>query len=102
MFAWLVVAELAVMGAASGLAAALGRTATPVALESARETGSLNTSPAEYLTGDPLPAELVPSSYFTEWKFDLAWTLVCVFGVGLLYTSPVTWHTAAMVFPPIP
>ena len=88
VFAWLVVAELAVMGAASGLAAALGRTATPVALESARETGSLNTSPAEYLTGDPLPAELVPSSYFTEWKFDLAWTLVCVFGV-LMYLAGV-------------
>ncbi len=88
VFAWLVVAELAVMGAASGLAAALGRTATPVALESSRETGSLNTSPAEYLTGDPLPAELVPSSYFTEWKFDLAWTLVCVFGV-LMYLAGV-------------
>ena len=88
VFAWLVVAELAVMGAASGLAAALGRTATPVALESARETGSLNTSPAEYLTGDPLPAELVPSSYFTEWKFDLAWTLICVFGV-LMYLAGV-------------
>jgi putative copper resistance protein D len=88
VFAWLIVAELAVMGAASGLAAALGRTATPVALESARETGDLDVSPAEWLTGDPLPPELTPMSYLTEWKFDLAWTLVCVFG-ALMYIAGV-------------
>ena len=87
-FAGLVVAELAVMGAASGLAAALGRTATPVALEAARETGSLTVSPAEWLTGDPLPPELTPLRYLTEWKFDLAWVLVCVFG-AMLYLGGV-------------
>lgn len=88
VFAWLIVAELGMMGAASGLAAALGRTATPVALESARETGSLTVTPAEWLTGDPLPPELTPMSYLTEWKFDLAWTLVCLFGV-LMYLGGV-------------
>ncbi len=88
VFAWLIVAELAVMGAASGLAAALGRTATPVALESARETGSPSVTPAEWLTGDPLPAELTPMSYLTEWKFDLAWVLVCLFG-ALMYLGAV-------------
>ncbi len=88
VFALLVVMELAVMGAASGLAAALGRTATPVALESARETGAIDVSPAEWLTGDPLPPELTPMSYLTEWKFDLAWVLVCVFG-ALLYVGGV-------------
>lgn len=88
VFAWMVVAELAVMGAASGLASALGRTATPVAIESARETGSPTVTPAEWLTGDPLPPELTIESYLTEWKFDLAWTLVCVFGV-LIYLAGV-------------
>lgn len=58
MFAGLVIAELALMGAASGLAAALGRTATPVAIESARSTESPTVTPAEWLTGDPLPPEL--------------------------------------------
>jgi putative copper resistance protein D len=82
VFAWLVVAELAVMGVASGIAGALGRTETPVALESARSQGG-QVSPAEWLTGDPLPPELTPMSYFTGWKFDLAWTLVCVFGLAL-------------------
>ncbi|QZY50729.1 cytochrome c oxidase assembly protein [Leucobacter tenebrionis] len=81
-FAWFVVAELAVMGIASGVAGALGRTATPVALEPARDQGG-RISPAEWLTGDPLPPELTAGSYLTEWKFDLAWVLVCVFGVAL-------------------
>lgn len=82
VFAWFVVAELAVMGIASGVAGALGRTATPVALEPARDQGG-RISPAEWLTGDPLPPELVFERYFTEWKFDLAWVLVCAFGIAL-------------------
>lgn len=82
VFAWFVLMELAVMGVASGVAGALGRTATPVALEPARDQGG-KISPAEWLTGDPLPPELTPTSYFTEWKFDLAWGLVCAFGIGL-------------------
>ena len=90
-FAWFVVAELAVMGIASGVAGALGRTATPVALEPAREGGS-GIPPAEWLTGDPLPPELTPMSYFTEWKFDLAWGLVCAFGIAL-YLAGV-WRLA--------
>ncbi|UOR01377.1 bifunctional copper resistance protein CopD/cytochrome c oxidase assembly protein [Leucobacter allii] len=82
VFAWFVVAELAVMGAASGIAGALGRTATPVSFEPAQEQGS-GISPAEWLTGDPLPPELTPLSYLTEWKFDLAWALVSAFGIAL-------------------
>ncbi|WP_036058049.1 cytochrome c oxidase assembly protein [Leucobacter sp. PH1c] len=81
-FAWFVIAELAVMGIASGVAGALGRTATPVSFEPLRDGGS-KVSPAEWLTGDPLPPELTPMSYLTEWKFDLAWALVCVFGLAL-------------------
>nr|WP_233613837.1 cytochrome c oxidase assembly protein [Leucobacter edaphi] len=81
-FAWFVIAELVVMGIASGTAGALGRTATPVVLEPARDGGG-KISPAEWLTGDPLPAPLTPLSYITEWKFDLAWGLVCAFGAAL-------------------
>ncbi|PRI11139.1 cytochrome c oxidase assembly protein [Leucobacter massiliensis] len=87
-FAWFVLAELAVMGVASGIAGALGRTATPVALEPARDQGD-RISPAEWLTGDPLPPELTPVSYLTSWKFDLAWTLVCVFGLALYIAGVV-------------
>lgn len=87
-FVWFITAELAVMGIASGVAGALGRTATPVALEPARDQGG-KISPAEWLTGDPLPPELTPSSYLTEWKFDLAWTLVCVFALGLYLAAVI-------------
>ncbi|TCK39812.1 putative copper resistance protein D [Leucobacter luti] len=87
-FVWFVTAELAVMGIASGVAGALGRTATPVALEPARDQGG-KISPAEWLTGDPLPPELTPSSYLTIWKFDLAWALVCVFALGLYLAAVI-------------
>ena len=88
VFAWFVTAELAVMGIASGVAGALGRTATPVALEPARDQGE-GISPAEWLTGDPLPPELTALSYITGWKFDLAWSLVCVFGIGLYVAAMI-------------
>lgn len=106
VFAWFVTAELAVMGVASGIAGALGRTATPIVQESARDSGEA-ISPAEWLTGDPLPAPLTPMSYLTEWKFDLAWALVCVFAIGLYVAGVIrlarrgdTWsfgRTAAWV-----
>ncbi|MBK0418645.1 bifunctional copper resistance protein CopD/cytochrome c oxidase assembly protein [Leucobacter sp. CSA1] len=88
VFAWFVVAELAVMGVASGIAGALGRTETPVALEPVRDQGGRIT-PAEWLTGDPLPPELTTTSYFTEWKFDLAWSLVCLFGAALYVAAVI-------------
>lgn len=88
VFAWFVVAELAVMGVASGIAGALGRTATPVALEPARDQGG-GISPAEWLTGDPLPPELTTLSYFTGWKFDLAWLLICAFGLAMYVAAVI-------------
>lgn len=86
-FGWFVVAELVVMGAASGFAAALGRSETPVVLEPAREQGG-EISPAEWLSGDPLPPEFTSMSMVTEWKFDLLWTLVAAFAI-VLYLAGV-------------
>ena len=73
----LVVAELAFMGLASGVAAALARTATPVA----EEPGSLARTPAEFLTGEPLPPWPEWTRFFTEWRPDLIWLLACGFGI---------------------
>lgn len=81
IFGWLVVSEIAVMGIVSGFAGSLGRTATPVNLDPARDQGGKIT-PAEWLTGDPLPPELGFEQYFTQWRFDIAWTLVCVFAAA--------------------
>lgn len=104
VFAWFVVLELAFMGLASGLAGALGRTATPVSLVSARDTGAVEVPPAVWLTGDPLPPELTPLSYVTEWKFDLLWVLVCALALFFYYAAVWrlrrrgdTWHVGRTV-----
>jgi cytochrome c oxidase assembly factor CtaG/putative copper export protein len=78
-FWWLVVAELAFMGLASGVAAALAKTATPV--EQVVATEIPEATPAQILTGEPLPPELTFSRYFTEWGFDIGWVLFCAFGI---------------------
>ncbi|WP_431280501.1 cytochrome c oxidase assembly protein [Leifsonia poae] len=75
-FWWLVTAELAFMGIASGVAAALARTATPVA-----EKLGASPTPAEILTGQKLPPELTFGTMFTSWNFDLLWVLGCAFAL---------------------
>lgn len=74
----LVVAELALMGIATGLASALARTQTPVLQVPATEIAQA--TPAEILTGEPLPPEFTWGRVFTEWQFDVVWALVVVFG----------------------
>ena len=61
------------MGIASGVAAALARTATPVGQT------PVTTTPAYILTGEPLPPELTVARYLTEWRLDLLWMLVVAF-----------------------
>jgi cytochrome c oxidase assembly factor CtaG/putative copper export protein len=78
-FWWLVTAELAFMGLASGVATALAGTAAPVAEIVATEIPT--STPAQILTGEALPPELTFGRYFTEWRFDLGWVLFCVFGI---------------------
>lgn len=75
-FWWIVTAELAFMGIASGVAAALARTVTPVP-----ETRAATPTPAEILTGEKLPPELTWERLFTSWNFDLLWVLGCAFAV---------------------
>ena len=78
-FWWLVTAELAFMGLASGVAAALARTATPKPeVVASADSGA---TPAEILTGAPLPAPVTPLGLFTQWNFDLIWMLFCAFAL---------------------
>lgn len=74
----LVVIELAFMGIASGVAAALARTATPVSEE---VPGALARTPAEILTGEPLPPAPDWWRYFSEWNPDLIWVFAAGFGI---------------------
>ncbi len=72
----LVLLELAFMGVASGLAVALARTETPVS-----QTVDLSErTPAELLTGSPLPPWPDFIRYFTEWHLDIIWVLLIGFG----------------------
>ncbi|GAA0990500.1 cytochrome c oxidase assembly protein [Subtercola frigoramans] len=72
----IVIAELVFMGVASGVAVALARTATPIP-----ETVPTTLTPAQILTGEPLPPELSAGTALGQWNFDLLWVLVCAFGI---------------------
>jgi len=76
-FWWLIAAELAFMGLASGVAAALARSVTPQTEVAASDLAEA--TPAQVLTGSPLPPPLTVERLFTLWNFDLVWLLVCAF-----------------------
>jgi putative copper resistance protein D len=72
----LTISELVVMGATAGVAAALARTAPPI------EQAVVNPTPAQLLTGEPLPPELTALRWFTSYKIDLVWLVIGVFAIG--------------------
>jgi putative copper resistance protein D len=74
----LIALELVLMGFAIGLAASLSQSAPPA---SAKPINQIPT-PAEILTGEKLPAELTPLSWFTAWRIDLIWLTVVVLASG--------------------
>ncbi|MDM8085859.1 cytochrome c oxidase assembly protein [Cellulomonas cellasea] len=76
LFWRLVAVELAVMGAVSGVAAALGSTSPPVPDEPIG-----NPTPAEIVTGHALPPEPTPLRWLTEWRWDLMFAFAAVAGI---------------------
>ena len=72
----LIAAELLIMGATSGIAVALGRSAPPQPTEPAPDA-----SPAFILSGYDLPPELTPQRWLTEWRLDWLWVAVALFGL---------------------
>ncbi|MAY49711.1 MAG: copper transporter [Microbacterium sp.] len=83
---WMLIAlELAFMGIASGAASALARPAPPT------DSGiPEDVSPAFYLTGDELPAELLPSRWLTVWDIDVLWAFAA--GFGLFFYLAGVWR----------
>ena len=74
----LIAVELVVMGAVSGVATALGRTAPPRSEVLPTEAG-----PARILTGYDLPPEPTAARWLTEWRPDWLWiTVALTFGVA--------------------
>lgn len=76
--------ELLVLAAAFGVAAALVRTPSPESAVAA----PLVATPAEALTGRPLPAPFIPLQLVASWRPDLVWIglgaiLAVGYGVGI-------------------
>jgi cytochrome c oxidase assembly factor CtaG/putative copper export protein len=99
VFWWLVAAELGFMGIASGVAAALARTATPV-----QQTLGSAPTPAEILTGEPLPPPLSPLQYLFGINVDPLWLIGCAFalffylaGVWRLHRRGDRWPIARTI-----
>lgn len=80
----LIFGELLIMGAVSGIAVGLSRSAPPQSRELAQEA----LSPAEILTGYPLPPELEFSRWFTEWRLDWLWIAFAILA-GAAYISGI-------------
>jgi putative copper resistance protein D len=75
-YGWFIAVELAVLGLATGIATGLSRTPSPVA-----DTGVIDPTPAQILTGELLPPELTLTTYFASWRIDPIWLAVCLFGI---------------------
>lgn len=74
----LVLGELVFLGIASGAAAGLARTASPVS----DDVPLADSSPSAILTGEPLPAPIGFGTLLAGGRLDLAWLLLCAFGVA--------------------
>ena len=74
----LILCEVALMGLASGAAAALARTPPPTG-----ETAAFAQTPAQILTGATLPPELTFERWFTAWDIDVLWLVAAGFGLFL-------------------
>jgi putative copper resistance protein D len=77
LFWRLVLVELTVMGAVSGVAVALGSSPPPVP-----DDPITDPTPAEIVTGHPLPPEPTTLSWITQWRWDVL--LACAAVAGLV------------------
>ena len=108
-FNLIVALELVFMGLASGLAVALARTATPVPEEIPDLAAR---TPAEILTGEPLPPPPDFANYLLLWHPDIIWVLLCGFGIFFYWAGylrlrkrgdswpvyrPITWTIGMLV-----
>ncbi|WP_404436509.1 cytochrome c oxidase assembly protein [Microbacterium aerolatum] len=74
-FWMLILCEVALMGLASGAAAALARTPPPTG-----ESAATRQTPAEILTRSSLPPEFTLERWFTGWDYDILWALAAALG----------------------
>ncbi|MFJ2552003.1 cytochrome c oxidase assembly protein [Microbacterium sp. NPDC087591] len=85
-FWMLVLCEVALMGLASGAAAALARTPPPTGEVAFAQT------PAEVLTRTALPPEFTIDRWFTAWDLDILWLVAAGFGLFFYLAGVVRLH----------
>jgi cytochrome c oxidase assembly factor CtaG/putative copper export protein len=86
-FWMLVLAEVSLMGLASGAAAALARTPPPTGEEAA-----FAQTPAEVLTRSALPPEFTIDRWFTSWDLDILWLVAAGFGLFFYLAGAIRLH----------
>ncbi|HCS61738.1 MAG TPA: copper transporter [Microbacterium sp.] len=84
-FWMLVLGEVALMGLASGAAAALARTPPPTG-----NTAAVLKTPAEILTDSPLPPEFTIDMWFIGWDVDILWLMAGA--LGLFFYVAGVWR----------
>ncbi|MGM7678793.1 cytochrome c oxidase assembly protein [Microbacterium sp. A94] len=84
-FWMLVLCEVALMGLASGAAAALARTPPPTG-----DVAAIRKTPAEILSRAPLPPEFTIDMWFTGWDFDILWVVATA--LGLFFYLAGVWR----------
>lgn len=94
LFWRLIVVEVLIMGAVSGLAAALSRTPPP-----GGEDIEPALTPAQILTGYFLPPELTPERWFTVWRPDWLWIAVAVAAAFLYLRAAILMHRRGDAWP---
>lgn len=83
----LILGELIIMGATSGIAVALSRSAPPQPT-----TFAPDATPAVILSGYPLPPELTFSRWFSEWRLDWLWLTFVLVSTGLYFSGMLKLH----------
>lgn len=108
LFWRLVLVELGVMGAVSGVAVALGSSAPPVP-----DVPIAQPTPAEIVTGHPLPPEPTALAWLTQWRWDVLMACAAVAAVVVYvrwvvrlrrrgdawpWARTVSWVTGMVIF----
>jgi cytochrome c oxidase assembly factor CtaG len=94
LFARLAAGELVVMGVAIGIAVALAHSAPPVP---DKPLGAI--TPAQTLTGYPLPPALDAARWFTTWRTDPLWLALAGLGVGWYLLAVRRMHRRGDAWP---
>lgn len=94
LFWRLAAVEIGVMGAVSGVAVALGSTAPPVP-----DVEITDPTPAELVTGHPLPPQPTVLRWFTEFQWDVILAFGCAAAVFVYVRWAVRLHRRGDVWP---